>query len=270
MTNSERNINHSKELREMLILRYEPVAVKMIENEAEVPDRALRPMRDLNKHMALCQAFGLARRDGKTVYTDKYSEWCWNPLIAFGFVECREGTAAFGVVCKHLGIGDADAAKEFFAKFPTLPANKYKGVIVMPLSACETEPDVVLIYCTNAQLRHLAWAVKNVTGKTISTQIDAIDSCAYSCVVPINTGEYRVTLPDVGEFERAAADENEIILSVPGARMEELLTGLRPFSARGMGYKDLAKGMEFEFARPAFYNDLFGLWELSQGENWKR
>ena len=270
MTSSEKNINHNKELREMLILRYEPIAIRMIKNEEDVPENALNPMRDLKKHMALCQAFGLARRDGKTIYMDKYSEWCWNPLIAFGFVECTEGTESFDVVCKHLGIGDADAAKKFFAKFPRLPQNKYKGILVMPLSACTAEPDVVLIYCNNAQLRHLAWAVKNVTGKTISTQIDAIDSCAYSCVVPMNTGEYRITLPDVGEFERAAADENEIILSVPGARMEELMTGLRPFSQRGKGYKNLEKSMEFEFARPVFYNDLFRHWDLAQGEVWKR
>ena len=270
MTNIEKNIKHSTELREMLILRYFPIAIKMIDDEADVPESAVRPIRDMNKHIAMCQAFALARRDRKTVYMDKHSEWCWNPLIAFGFVECKEGMEAFDVVCRCLGISDADAARKFFAKFPTLPANKYKGVLITPLSSCESEPDVVLIYCNGAQLRHLVWAVKNVTGQLISTQMDAIDSCAYSCVVPMNTGEYRVTLPDVGEYERAAADENEIILSVPGSRMDELMSGLRPFSERGMGYVNLAKSMEFEFARPAFYNELFGLWGLEQSEEWQR
>ena len=270
MTNSELNIKHNKELRDMLILRYAPIAIKMIENEDDIPERAIRPMRDMKKHMAICQAFALSRRDNKTIYMDKHSEWCWNPLIAFGFVECTEGMESFDIVCRCLGISDANAAREFFAKFPTLPLNKYKGVLITPLADCETEPDVVLIYCNGAQLRHLAWAVKNVTGNIISTQLDAIDSCAYSCVVPMKTGEYRVTLPDVGEYERAGAEENEIILSAPGARMEELLSGLRPFSERGMGFANLARSMEFEFARPAFYNELFGLWGLDQSEEWKR
>ena len=270
MSDVGKNADYSRELREMLMLRYEPIAIRMIADGEEVPEGALWPMRDLGKHMALCQAFGLARRDGKIVYMDKHSEWCWNPLVAFGLVECEEGSETFEVICRHLGIGDAEAARKFFAGFPTLPAGKYTGLLVMPLAACEVEPDVVLIYCNNAQLRHLAWAVKNVTGKTISTQMDAIDSCAYSCVVPMKTGEYRVTLPDIGEFERAAAEENEIILSVPGMRLEELLRGLRPFSERRMGYADLVKSMEFEFARPAFYNELFRLWGLEQGEDWKR
>jgi hypothetical protein len=53
----------------------------------------------------------------------------------------------------------------------------------------------------------MVWAIKNMTGQLVSTQLDAIDSCMYSCVLPLKTGEYRVTLPDVGEYERAGADE---------------------------------------------------------------
>ncbi len=68
----------------MLILRYEPIAIKMIEKEDEIPDDALYPKRDLNRHLALCQAFALTRRDKKTFYLDKESEWCWNPIVSFG------------------------------------------------------------------------------------------------------------------------------------------------------------------------------------------
>ena len=258
------------ELREMLLVRYEPIAIKMVEDENDIPDSAIRPMQDLGVHLALCQAFAMARRDRKTIYMDKTSEWCWNPLVGFGFVECSEGSESFNIICRVLGIADQDAAREFFAKFPTLPYGKYKGILVTPLGDCETQPDIVLIYCNNAQLRTLLWAIKNTTGKIVSTELDAIDSCVYSCVPTLKSGEYRVTIPDMGEHERAAADENEIILSVPVSRLEELIQGVRVFYERNMAYSQLTRDMLFEFPRPPFYNELFALWGLEQGQDWRR
>ena len=270
MSTVENNGTYSRALRNMLLLRYEPIAIKMIENENDIPENAIRPMRDMGKHMALCQAFALARRDAKTIYMDKMSEWCWNPLIGFGLVECSEGSESFEIISKFLGIKNIDDSRKFFAGFPRLPVGKYSGIIIAPLADSSFEPDVLLIYCNNAQLRSLAWAVKNETGKIIETQIDAIDSCVYSCVVPMKTGEYRVTLPDVGEYERAMADENEIILSVPGHRIGELMKGLSAFYARNMGYTQLSKEMLLDFPRPPFYNELFKIWGLEQGSNWAR
>lgn len=254
----------------MLLLRYEPIAIKMIEDEKDIPPNAIHPMRDLGKHMALCQAFAKVRRDKKTIYMDKTSEWCWNPLIGLGFVECQEGSEAFEIVSQNLGMKDIESARSFFADFPTLPQGKYIGIATAPLGLCTFEPDVVLIYCNNAQLRSLVWAIKNTTGKIVSTQLDAIDSCVYACVPPLKTGEYRVTLPDVGEYERAGADENEIILSVPSYRIDELLTGLHSFYDRGMGYTQLSKEMQFDFTRPPFYNNLFEIWGLDKGQDWSR
>lgn len=270
MNYAEINRKYSRELNEMLMLRYEPIAIKMIENEADVPKDAIYPRRDLHKHMALCQAFAMTRRDKKTVYMSKNDHWCWNPLVGLGLVECHEGTESFEVICKHLGIRDLDSAKEFFAGFPRLPYGKYIGLVSAPLCACTFAPDLVLIYSNNAQLRSMIWAVKNCTGKLVETQFDAIDSCIYSCVPPLKNGEYRVTIPDPGEYERAMADENEIIFSVPGNRLEELLSGLHAFYDHHMGYAHLSKEMMLDFPRPKFYNELYALWSLDQGEDWGR
>ena len=107
----------------------------------------------------------MARRDGKTIYMDKYSEWCWNPLIGFGFVPCREGSDEFELVCRHIGIGDGDAARAFFAGFPRLPEGKYTGIVVSPLGLCALEPDLILIYCNPAQLRSLVWGCEECHGQ---------------------------------------------------------------------------------------------------------
>ena len=265
ITNSEaleKNRDASENLNKMLLLRFEPVAVKFIINEEEVPDDAIKPRRDMNCPMALCQGIALTRRDKKTLFLDINDHYCWNPLIGLGHVECSEGSESFEVVCKMLGIGDISLAREFFSKFPRLPLGQYAGILLAPLCSASFSPDTVLIYTNNARLRSLVWAVKQQTGKLVETQLDAIDSCVYALVPPFLSGEYRVTLPDVGEYERAMAEEDEIIFSVLGARMDELLNGLRSFYDRGSGYAHHSRSMLIDFPRPEFYGKLFKLWGL--------
>ena len=259
----EKNSAYSEALHRALGLKTEPIAVKMIGNESEVPEGAIHPFRDQNRHLALCQAFALVRREKVTIYTDKTSEWCWAPLVAFGMCDSDEGTEAYNVITGVIGVREKDAAKRFFSNFPRLPLGKYIGVLLAPLRECSFEPDVTLVYCDdNSQLRGAVLAVKNATGKLIGTQLDAIDSCAYSCAATINSGEYRVTIPDIGEHERASAGESEIILSVPTGKLEELTGALTSLHDSGRGYAYWKRGMTYDFPRPPFYENLFELWGL--------
>ena len=82
----------------------------------------------------------------------------------------------------------------------------------------------------------------------------------------LNTGEYRITIPDPGEYERAMAGEDEIIFSLPKEKLAELMQGLRHFEKRGMGYTQLAMKMRPDFPRPPFYKDLYKMWELDVEE----
>jgi uncharacterized protein (DUF169 family) len=263
LDNPANNLKVSQNLHEMLLLRYEPVAIKLIKNEAEIPSGAIRPIRDLKKHLALCQAFAYARREKKTVYMEKQDHWCWNPLIGLGHVDCSEGSDPFELICDGLlGIEDREASRNFFKKFPRLAMDTYIGIMTAPLCEAEFAPDIVLIYSNNAQLRMMLWAAKRATGKLVETQLDAIDSCVFSIVPPLLNGEYRVTLPDVGEYERAMTEEDEIIFSVPGARLDELVCGLRSFFDRGISYKHHRKQMLLDYPLPDFYKKLFTMWGL--------
>ena len=258
-----------KALKGMMDLTLNIQAYKMVEDESIVPADAYRP-RDRHEHMAFCQGFALTKREGKTVYMVKEDHWCWNPLIGLGHVQCEPGMDSFQVVAENLGISDLEAAKEFFAKFPKLPYNKYKGVLIAPAETAEFEPDVILINCdNNFQLRFMIWGIKSQTGKMLDSSFDAIDSCIHSIVRPIQDGQYRITIPDPGDQERALSDKGEIILSVPTAKLDELVTGCTMIHNMGVGYKGMKTEMKYDFARPPFYNELYSIWGLDQGEDWE-
>ena len=94
-----------------------------------------------------------------------------------------------------------------------------------------------MIYCNTAQLRHLLLALRYVHGTQVTSTLDPIGSCVHSVVPSLLNGECQVTVPDPGDFERAGAQEDEMVLTVPTARLEELMDGVYHFEESGMGFR---------------------------------
>lgn len=255
------------ELEQQMKLETHPIAIKWYEKVEDVPQNALFPKRMMKKHMALCQAFAYVRMKGMTIAMTKEDHWCWNPLVGFGQVDCSPGTEAFNEVVDLLGISDHDKAVEFFTNFPRLPLGRYNALVLAPLAAASFEPDVVLIYSNTAQCNHMIRAIKGATGDYVRSVFDGIDSCIYCTVPSFAENEYRVTLPDPGDRERAHAGDDEIILTIPGKRLEEFMTSFSAMN-RFMGFSKALIDFNLDFARPPFYNKLFDLWGLEKGEDW--
>jgi len=259
-----------KWLSEFLDLELEIQSVKFIEDPAQVPETAICAREQLG-HLALCQAFALVKREGKTVYTSKLAEWCWAPLIAMGYVDCEPGSRGFEEISSVIGIQDPDEARKFFAEFPKLPKGKYSGLLISPARSAEFDPDVLLVNCNNNyQMRTLFGAIKYKTGKKFEVSLDCIDSCIYTLFQSMLTREFTFAFPDPGEQERALSSRNESILGVPAERLGELIEGCRFYESIRCGYRDMQRQMEYDFERPSFYNRLYEIWGLEQGRVWER
>ncbi len=254
-------------LEETMKLRSLPIALKFFEREEDVPQEAIYPMKRFGKHMALCQTFSYTRMKGMTIAMRTEDHWCWNPLIGYGNVECVPGQPQFDEVCKYIGIPGKENAAAFFANFPRLPLGKYPIVVTAPLKSCTFVPDVVLIYAEAAKINHMIRSIKSAIGGTFTSTFDGIDSCIY-CTVPVFLkNEYRVTFPDPGDRERARARDDEVILSVPGPRMQEFMDAFEQHNSR-MGFGDMLFEFNLDFPHPPFYNNLFRMWGLQEGEEW--
>ena len=174
-----------EELEKILLLRTSPVAVKMLEKEADIPAGAIRPKKDRNYHLAQCQAFAMSRREGATVAMLKEDHWCPAALMAYGMVPLPE---ARGPVQSH--------------PYECFEYGKYIGIVTAPLKSATFKPDVVIIYSNTSQLRSLLLSmnrdeIPQVNGRFFPP------SCAHAVVTPMLTGKYWVVLPDPGEYQRA-------------------------------------------------------------------
>jgi uncharacterized protein (DUF169 family) len=232
-----------EELENGLILRTSPVAVKMLEKEADIPKGAYRPKRDGGIHIAQCQAFGMTRRQGMTVAMLKEDHWCPTALMAYGMVPKPSG-GFFG---------------EAFMSFDT---GKYTGIVTAPLKSATFIPDVVLIYMNPAQLRGVLLPMNFNGADQVKTEL-FLPSCGHSVVDPIKTGKYVVVLPDPGEYQRGLATEDEMILSVPHEKIQPFMANLKR-GGKFYSHREQHMDMKPDFEQPQFYKDMFKSWGLME------
>jgi uncharacterized protein (DUF169 family) len=233
-----------EELEKILLLRTSPVAVKMLEKEADIPQGAIRPKKDHNYHLAQCQAFAMSRREGATVAMLKEDHWCPAALMAYGMVPLPEARSP--------------ATSHPYERFEY---GKYVGIVTAPLKSASFKPDVVIIYSNTSQLRSLILSLPFEQIPQVKSHFFP-PSCAYAVVHVMNSGLYWVILPDPGEYQRALGDEGEMMFSVPAARMDGLLTGLNKFQDQGFAYRNHNYFMLPDFPRPDFYKQMFKQWGL--------
>ena len=151
MVNLEYLQNCGEEISRRLCLKTFPLAVKLLEKEEDIPEEAMRPLRDLGYHLELCQAYATSRREGTLIAMLKEDMWCFEPVVGYELAEppqyFLEGHNRFPQDVKTLEVG-----KNYARDFPRLPVGRYIGVMSAPLGTTNFEPDLIMIYCDSAQL----------------------------------------------------------------------------------------------------------------------
>lgn len=256
-------------LERVLLLRYAPIALKVLHEGEEVPPGTVRPKKDLGRHLAMCQAFAKVRRDRAALTMTKEDHWCLWPLISYGLVPLEEED--YEDLGSKFFVRDPQWGVEYFRKdYPFLKAQNVVGFSIAPLSSCTFAPDLVCVYCRPAQIRSFQMAAKFQSGKMLELKLDPVDSCVHSTIPVLNGQDYNITFPDPGEYERALADEDEVMFTMRAEKLPEIVEALEFFSRAGFGYKELSMEMAYDFPRPKFYNDMFQKWGLETGPEWKK
>ena len=243
---------YGEALENRLKLRTFPIAVKMLEKEADIPDGAFRPKRDKGVHLAQCQAFAMSRRDGITVAMLKEDHWCFAPLIAYGLVD-----------------KPTESEVQKFLGFPQFERDKYIGMLTAPLRNATFEPDLVLVYSDPAQLRTMLMPLHFHGEEPVVNSHFFPPSCAYTIVPVINKNQLFVAPPDIGEDLRTLGSKDEIIISIPRHQLEEIVKGIQTPLFEGADFIESPMLGMGDFKRPVFYQKLFKKWGLDT-ENEKK
>jgi uncharacterized protein (DUF169 family) len=237
--------SYGEELERKFALRTSPIAVRMLKAEDKIPHEAIRPSIDLGHPIAQCQAFALSRRENKTIAMLKEDNNCFAPLIAYGHVDRPD-----------------DPQYQLFMRFPAFERDKYAGIVSAPLKSATFEPDVVIIYSNTAQMRGIIMPL-HFMQKEDEVQYHFFPPvCSYLLVPVIQNQKYMVALPDPGEHMRALSGEDEIIISIPASKLDDIMKGQKQAEGYKQGYRDINYMMNYNFPHPPLYQDLFKRWGM--------
>ena len=222
----------AEEISRRVCLKTFPLAVKLLKKEEDIPQEAMRPLRDLGYRLELCQAYATSRRDGTLIAMLKEDMWCFEPVVGYGLTEppqyFLEGHNRFPQDVETLEVG-----KNYASDLPRLPVGKYIGIMSAPLRTTNFEPDLVMIYGDSAQLSLLLLAREYKEGHDLKCSFSSHAACVYSVVPVIQTGECRVAIPCRGDHYSAIAGDDELIFTVPTKKLEDLMVGLRYLETTG-------------------------------------
>jgi uncharacterized protein (DUF169 family) len=243
MTSAKEFNQYGEEIEKLLLLQSSPVAVKMLEKEADIPPQAVRPRKDRNYHLAQCQAFSLSRRDKEMIAMLAEDHWCPAPVIAYGLV-ARPDNPTW-------------RSQENYDCFDH---GKYIGILTAPLKTASFIPDVVIIYADTNQLRSLLLSMRLEDRPAVSGHFFP-PSCAYAVVTVMKTGEYRVVLPDPGEYARALTTAGEMMFAVPRDRLAGLVADYKKYERESM-FAHESMILRPDFPQPEFYRTIFKGWGM--------
>lgn len=232
MANIKVHHGYGEELEMRLRLKTFPLALKLLENEGDIPDGAQRPLRDFGHHLSLCQAFQISRREGTTLAMLKEDNWCPEPVIGYGLGE-PPGYFLKGHNRFPRDVETLEAGKHYAQEFPRLEVGRYIGVVSTPLRTTSFEPDFVVIYCDSAQLNLLLLAREYKEGYDLKCSLSSHAACVYGVVPAAQSGECQVAIPCRGDHYRAMAGDDEIIFTIPRGKLEDLMAGLNYVNSMG-------------------------------------
>lgn len=191
-----------------------PLALKLCTSEKELPEKARRPEQDLGYQVALCQAYGLARRYRWTLAVGKEDQVCIGGASAMGFME--QGS-------------NVDSMR-------SLETGKYSHLLLAPIEMAGFEPDIVLIYGTPAQVMRLVQAADMGAGLSVSTVATGTGDCGDIVARTNLSDQCQFILPSGGDRIFGGTQDHEVIFAIPGSKVEAVLKGLEDTHRNGFRY----------------------------------
>lgn len=231
-----------------------PIAIRIMKDGEELPDKVKKPLKDLGVTFSICQAITMARRYGWSLAMGKEDQSCPIAKIAFNFEEelpfYKEGNLAFGMYARTCEIGEK--TEEAVPKFSKEEAGT---ILIAPLSRADFDPEIVVTYGNSAQVMRMVAAALYNGGKEITSTFSARADCADIIIKTKQTDKPQVILPCYGDRVFGQTHDHEMAFSFPYSMMESFKEGLVGTHKGGVRYP-IPTHLRYENHYPPTYEKL--------------
>ncbi len=202
-----------------------PVAVRMCQSAAEIPDGAQFPKRDLGFPVAVCQGISMARRYGWTMAIGKDDQTCPYGALAVGFLPAKEELLN-GTYEELASLGRKETSARTQQALSRLEYGKYSYLLAAPLQNAAFEPHLIVVYGNPAQIARLIQGALYQTGGDLSWSATGRLGCSAMIAGTILSDECQVIVAGGGERRVALTQDHELAFTMPLSKVSMTVNGL--------------------------------------------
>jgi len=209
-----------------LRLRTLPVAVHFLKDAAP-PEKARHPSKTMGKKITLCQAVTLARSYGWTMVIAKEDLQCVPALLGFGLTRVEEQAKTLGrLLAKMTYAKDDLAGVDETNSLQVLANGECNTIVIGPLAKTVTCPDVVALYGNPAQISRLSQSWTYSSRSRVAASTGGKVECMEYLIAPYKSQNARISIPGMGDRVFSMTQDDEMVFSLPGDKLEMLKNGL--------------------------------------------
>jgi dephospho-CoA kinase len=230
-----------RRMEQLMRLKSFPVAFKMLKSKTELD--TIPFVRRPDSPATLCQLITRVRNFDWTVgaeFNDFLFATC--PAI-LGLTDLPE-THKDGTFRSIVWVATKQDGRKYEASIPRLPLGVYEAVAMAPLVYNPFEPDMVLIYGNPAQMMLLINAIQFKDYEVMQFFCVGESSCSDAIARCYHTGKPALSIPCYGERRFGHAQDDELVMALPGTLMKKALEGLEALYRRGVRYPISYAGAE--------------------------
>ena len=218
----------SKKMKQILGLRWSPIAIKLIKKNETLPTGIPKPTVRL-RH---CQAIMAARR-GKIILLTINEYACPDGASMLGLMELPEKIKSGELHFKFGLFASITKSKKMVDERPHLKAGDIKASIVAPLEETPVNPDVVVLTTNPEQAMWICSAHAYFTGERLTFSTVGYNACCVdSTVIPYLTGKINVSLGCYGCRGSTKISDDEVYVAIPTKLLPQIMTALEKLSKR--------------------------------------
>ncbi|MCL1904750.1 MAG: DUF169 domain-containing protein [Methanomassiliicoccaceae archaeon] len=207
----KKNEEAARTLKEVLDLRSEPVAVKLVREDEEFPSGYPMP----EKQISYCQSVTQARHGAKFMMPLNM-HMCNVGASVIGMMPVPEKVAS-GEFHFSQGVHETvGATKKMIDEAAQVPF-KTKGTVVCPLKDADFEPDVVIFIDIPERIYWFGPLYTSKKGGRVHyTTAPFQAACVDATATPVKTGEPNISLGCMGCRKKTDLKPDELMIGIPG------------------------------------------------------
>ncbi len=216
-------------LMQVLGLRWNPVAIKLIPVGAPLPDVHMPRVK-----LRHCQSLMMARR-GKSLLMPAQCHACPDGTHILGLTEIPPKLASGELYIHFKKLASIEAARQMIAERPRLPERSMRATLVTPLADAALTPDVVAVIAQPEQMMWLVMASSFYTGHRPTFQVSGYNAqCVETTLMPYTSGQFNISLGCYGCRASSDISDDLMFMGIPLAQMPDLMAGLKALGKKAI------------------------------------